>query len=209
MVGCSVHAVLLIPDLLHHSCSHVSENYTPQQANRSSIGKECNGNSLAYSSRLNQISCMTGARDGALMVWDSREAARWDNDRQVGVNGPVMVMEDAHKYVSIESARKRKKQASFACCSLPSASSLECLFLGLRGLNLPFQVCLTRLPLSFCLGMVSALKTQKSVPFREQGARSCLYNMTYVTCVMSPLYGTGYMLISKVAETKEAGTSEV
>lgn len=46
------------------------------------------------------------------MIWDSREAARWDGDRRVGINSPVMVMEDAHKYVSTESARKRRKQAS-------------------------------------------------------------------------------------------------
>ena len=55
---------------------------------------------------------MLGARDGALMVWDAREVARWDADRGVAVNTPVMVMEDAHKYVSCaaESARKRRKQ---------------------------------------------------------------------------------------------------
>ena len=46
------------------------------------------------------------------MVWDSREVARWDADRGVAVNTPVMVMNDAHKYVSCatESARKRRKQ---------------------------------------------------------------------------------------------------
>ncbi|KAL0019055.1 hypothetical protein WJX79_000368 [Trebouxia sp. C0005] len=54
----------------------------------------------------------SGARDGALMVWDCREAARWDADRGVAVNSPVMVIEDAHKYVNntAESARKRRKQ---------------------------------------------------------------------------------------------------
>lgn len=46
------------------------------------------------------------------MVWDCREAARWDADRGVAVNSPVMVIEDAHKYVNnaAESARKRRKQ---------------------------------------------------------------------------------------------------
>ena len=46
------------------------------------------------------------------MVWDCREAARWDADTGVAVNSPVMVIEDAHKYVSnaAESARKRRKQ---------------------------------------------------------------------------------------------------
>ena len=52
------------------------------------------------------------------MVWDSREAARWDAERSVGINSPVMVMEDAHKYVSTESARKRRKQASSSCFCL-------------------------------------------------------------------------------------------
>ncbi len=53
-----------------------------------------------------------GARDGALMVWDSREVAKWDADRGVTTNSPVMVMKDAHKYISsaAESARKRRKQ---------------------------------------------------------------------------------------------------
>ena len=46
------------------------------------------------------------------MVWDAREVARWDADRGVAVNTPVMVMNDAHKYVSCatDSARKRRKQ---------------------------------------------------------------------------------------------------
>ncbi len=46
------------------------------------------------------------------MVWDCREAARWDADRGVAINSPVMVIEDAHKYVNnaAESARKRRKQ---------------------------------------------------------------------------------------------------
>ena len=61
-----------------------------------------------------------GARDGALMVWDSREAARWDGERRVGINSPVMVMEDAHKYVNTESTRKRRKQASHSCSYCPS-----------------------------------------------------------------------------------------
>ncbi len=46
------------------------------------------------------------------MVWDCREAARWDADRGVAVNSPTMVIEDAHKYVNnaAESARKKRKQ---------------------------------------------------------------------------------------------------
>ena len=52
------------------------------------------------------------------MIWDCREASRWDGERGVAVNSPVMVMENAHKYISnaTESARKRRKQVCSPRC---------------------------------------------------------------------------------------------
>ena len=46
------------------------------------------------------------------MVWDCREVARYDAHSGMATNAPVMVMEDAHKYIpaAAESARKRRKQ---------------------------------------------------------------------------------------------------
>ncbi len=81
------------------------------------------------------------------MVWDCREAARWDADRGVAVNSPVMVIEDAHKYVNnaAESARKRRKQVclgqaiqhtcgQIAFVSWHSVQAARCSVLTLHGL---------------------------------------------------------------------------
>lgn len=55
-----------------------------------------------------------GARDGALMLWDSREPARWDNDSGLALSSPALAIHDAHRLSdsAAESARKRRKSVS-------------------------------------------------------------------------------------------------
>lgn len=60
------------------------------------------------------LTLCTGGRDGALMLWDSREPARWDDETGSALSSPALAIQDAHKNqdTAAESARKRRRSVS-------------------------------------------------------------------------------------------------
>ena len=60
------------------------------------------------------IQSLAGARDGSLMLWDSREPASWDDAFGLALSSPALVIHDAHKLAdtAAESARKRRRSVS-------------------------------------------------------------------------------------------------
>lgn len=58
-----------------------------------------------------------GARDGALMVWDSREPARFDDETGLALSAAALVIQNAHKFSEpvTDTARKRRRTVRPEC----------------------------------------------------------------------------------------------